>query len=488
MRPALKKYVLFLLLGLSFSGSNCEKEVSVSPPEPPVPQCTIAVKSNPSGASIYLNGKITGKVTPDSLRWLAEGTYKITLKKELYRDTTFYMTASEGRTSSIDIDYFADPAVYGSIECLSSPPGAAVYLNYKSTGRTTPCMFTNLLPGKYSIAFQAKGCRDDSLIVEVQSSHRAMASMVLNDTTVWNDYSTLNSSIASNNLSCIKVDKNNVKWIGTVDKGLIRFDNSSWQVFNTGNSIFIPNNYINCLAADKNGIWIGTNKGLSFFDGTAGTVYTTDNSPLPDNYINSVFIDNTGNKWISTLGGLALLQNTGKWQIFNASNSPLPDNAIADMGIDNTGTIWLGMQLQGLISFDGKSKIVLYNKENSKLPGSLVTALCANQSSSEVWAGFASTLPTGNDIGGIATFVNGAWVTVKGMPGTNFNSIEYHQGVHWISTPEGLVKCTSPSSVQIIDRNNSKLTTNFIKQVDFDSNGYMWIATGNAGLVCYKMK
>ncbi|MGE5499312.1 MAG: hypothetical protein ACM3Q2_14615, partial [Syntrophothermus sp.] len=148
----------------------------------------------------------------------------------------------------------------------------------------------------------------------------------------------------------------------------------------------------------------------------------------------------------------------------------------------------LGMESQGLISFDGKSKIVLYNKPNSKLPGSLVTALCANQSSSEVWAGFASTLPTGSDLGGVAAFVNGTWITVAGMPVTNFESIEYYEGKHWICTHEGLVKCTSPSSVEIIDRNNSKLPTNFIKQVDFDSYGYMWIATGNAGLVRYKMK
>ena len=67
------------------------------------------------------------------------------------------------------------------------------------------------------------------------------------------------------------------------------------------------------IAIDGSGNkWIGTDGGgLVKFDDTSWTVYNTSNSGLPDNYIHSIAIDGSGNKWIGTHGGLTEFNEGG---------------------------------------------------------------------------------------------------------------------------------------------------------------------------------
>ncbi|MFA8344041.1 MAG: PEGA domain-containing protein, partial [Rhodothermaceae bacterium] len=58
----MKINVLFLIFALILV--SCEKEVSVTVPQPKQPQGTIIVNSVPEGATILLDGKNLGKVTP----------------------------------------------------------------------------------------------------------------------------------------------------------------------------------------------------------------------------------------------------------------------------------------------------------------------------------------------------------------------------------------------------------------------------------------
>jgi len=59
---------------------SCEKEVSTSQPENPPGKAQINISSNPTGTKIYLNNKNSGNFTPDSITFLDEGRYSITLK------------------------------------------------------------------------------------------------------------------------------------------------------------------------------------------------------------------------------------------------------------------------------------------------------------------------------------------------------------------------------------------------------------------------
>lgn len=48
----------------------------------------VFVNSSPSEAQIYLNNSFTGKLTPDTLKYLEPGTYLVTLKLSGYMDSS----------------------------------------------------------------------------------------------------------------------------------------------------------------------------------------------------------------------------------------------------------------------------------------------------------------------------------------------------------------------------------------------------------------
>jgi hypothetical protein len=83
----MKKFTLLLLIIFSFFIIRCSDDS----PTDPLPQNSkgkMVIKSNPSGARIYLMGTDTGKNTPDSLD-LDPGTYDFFLYKQ-YFDTAFF--------------------------------------------------------------------------------------------------------------------------------------------------------------------------------------------------------------------------------------------------------------------------------------------------------------------------------------------------------------------------------------------------------------
>ena len=89
------------------------------------------------------------------------------------------------------------------------------------------------------------------------------------------------------------VDNSANKWIGfrTIggNAGLVKYDNSTWTLYNQTSSPVFPSNGVTALAKDNSGnIWIGTNDvGLVKFDGINFTTYNTANG-LPTNTITCV--------------------------------------------------------------------------------------------------------------------------------------------------------------------------------------------------------
>ena len=72
-------FILFVALFL-VTFISCDQEVSTSPPEPEPPQGFIYVKSKPTSFKIYLDGRFTGRFTPDSIPFVEETIHDVTLK------------------------------------------------------------------------------------------------------------------------------------------------------------------------------------------------------------------------------------------------------------------------------------------------------------------------------------------------------------------------------------------------------------------------
>lgn len=176
-------------------------------------------------------------------------------------------------------------------------------------------------------------------------------------------------------LAKLVVDKNNTKWFGTRDIGLVGFNENYGnlvKMIRTGDNGNLPIDDVTALAADtKNQLWIGTRRGLrvlSSVDGfasgpqqlqTESIIIIEDNLAqelLYEQYVTDIAVDGSNNKWLGTAdSGVFYVSPNGQQTIFHFTkdNSPLPSNNINDIAINGaTGEVFFATD-KGMVSFRG---------------------------------------------------------------------------------------------------------------------------------------
>lgn len=459
---------------------GCDKEVSQTPVAPPPPEGFIYVDSNPPGFAIYQNDRNTGRYTPDSLSYLDEGDYRITLKKLYWKDTSVTLSVTEEEVVNVNINYLANESMYGDINLFSVPEGAQIFLNDSLLSNTTPYTVENLLPGLYSIRFKLFDHRDVEFVAFVESSIRKNYSEAMRDTSVWIDFQIFNSGIQSNSLTAITIDQSGVKWIGSLDAGLISYNDFQFIIFNETNSP-IANNKINCVSVDVNNkIWIGTDFGLAVFDQFNWIVYNNNNSGLTSNIINSVNFDQTGNTWIGTASGLVKFDGL-IWKIFNDSQLRV---WAMDSEFDNQGINWIGTNEDGIVSLENDVlkfyPDTIYNYPTNRI-SSVTEDVIGN-----IWF---SHMPNSGQASGVSYWDGNVFTrSFLGTPDNNVNHI-FIDPVNnkWISTWEGFVWFDDGNSSQTFTSFNSLISSHQTNGSVRDQNGVVWITTTAGGLNKFKV-
>ena len=173
------------------------------------------------------------------------------------------------------------------------------------------------------------------------------------------------------NYGRLVVDKNDTKWIPSLEDGLVAFNetkNNRIGRFNTdlGN---LPSDNVSALALDKNNqLWIGTNKGLRVISNVNQFLQTTSLQPtnivIEENgiaeelfyqqYITKIEVDGANQKWVAIAdAGVFLVSASHKHIVyhFTKDNSPLPSNTINDIAADPiSGEVFFATDL-GVVSF-----------------------------------------------------------------------------------------------------------------------------------------
>jgi hypothetical protein len=83
----------------------------------------------------------------------------------------------------------------------------------------------------------------------------------------------------------------------------------------------------------ENNLRVGSEYGLRKFaagDNSTFRLYDTGNSPLPSPYILDVEADPSGGIWIATLSGLVRFDGTN-WMIYNQANTGMPGRIVYDV-------------------------------------------------------------------------------------------------------------------------------------------------------------
>jgi hypothetical protein len=147
---------------------------------------TASLGSDPAGATVYIDGRDTGRVTPTQL--LADkGRHTFLLRKQGYLDETTTVELSPGQTFSFspslkamgitdDIKtvgkfnkLFGGPDVsgMGKVMIKTMPKGAQITVNRRMVDKPTPVNFA-LNPGHYIVEITLSGYKPVQKIINVE--------------------------------------------------------------------------------------------------------------------------------------------------------------------------------------------------------------------------------------------------------------------------------------------------------------------------------
>jgi len=478
----------------------CEKDISTTPPKEEPPKGFIFVDSNPTNYKIYLDGRFTGRFTPDTLPYIEETEHLIELKRKYWLDSSSTIIAEPEVIKPVYIDFMKSAKVFGSLELKSVPENATIEIDDSLTTLHTPSTLTGLLPGVYNVTYHLDKHRSISAKTMVQSNKSTKVNMTLQDTSIWVDYTTRNSSLPNNNITTLAIDKDNKLWAGTINKGIVIIKGNKWEFLNTNNSL-IPSDRIRVIEVDENNsIWIGTDDGLvEYKDGMIQQIYNQYNTEIVGNsQINA--IDFYNDMVIAgSVDGILTIRD-GESKLYQLTDGEGVSTITAIKADENRKIVWAGVK--GNIVMYEVRDYGIYNPKgsaNSRLFGNLfLTKMLIRPSDGKLWALFSSsgvrfTLPNGSskllNVPPYLVVWNGAeWYYEKldNKEEILTDAIVSKDNYIWITTNMGLRK---QSTIRIVDKVvrsfNSGIFSEDLTAIEETETGMLWIGS-TEGLFKYK--
>jgi ligand-binding sensor domain-containing protein/signal transduction histidine kinase/DNA-binding response OmpR family regulator len=160
--------------------------------------------------------------------------------------------------------------------------------------------------------------------------------------------------VGENKINTLYVDKKNTLWVGTSGSGLFKYDkskNSFIQIFNGLKGVG-PNEFgyvFSVLETSDHKIWVGTAYRLFCLENIGNNkysykIFTSDNleGSIKSNYIVTLFEDHNKKLWIGSIdhGLFQYDENRGMFISFDLKDG-LPDNSILGISEDNEGNLWI---------------------------------------------------------------------------------------------------------------------------------------------------
>lgn len=228
-------------------------------------------------------------------------------------------------------------------------------------------------------------------------------------------------------------------------------------------------NSVNCVTVDADdNVWFGTNNGLSFFDGITWTSFTTDDG-MVDNSVTAIFVDSEGVLWVGTDFGLNAYDGSD-WILYTEGDG-LGDDRINHINEDANGVIWIG-ENSGFTKLE--SGILTSYSTDDDLPFGGVNHISFD-SNNEPWMA--------NSIFGLIHY-DGVDFTIyntnSGLINNNVRTVEIDVDDNkWVSTGSGISVLGSDN--QVSEHHTIMLqlpppdTLNPVVNLDFDSNGNVWV-------------
>jgi serine/threonine protein kinase len=156
----------------------------------------LAVSSKPQGASIFLDGRDTGRLTPATLN-VPKGQYRVTVAQNGFFDATYALECASGQRCEFSPQltpkghaeevkpvgklkrlFGGSPAIGSEVQIRTTPKGAQILVNQRPLGKATPAEF--IFPaGTYEITLTLPGYKPAHRIVTLAGAGKNSVEEVL---------------------------------------------------------------------------------------------------------------------------------------------------------------------------------------------------------------------------------------------------------------------------------------------------------------------
>ncbi len=290
----------------------------------------------------------------------------------------------------------------------------------------------------------------------------------------------------SNVIRDIVADADGSMWFATTI-GLARLHDGQWTLL--GVNAGLPSNRILCLAEERHGsrsvLWVGTDKGLARWDGSTWSVFDVRATGLPHERITSLLALRTEQGtvlWVGTDLGLARLAG-GRWTAFPAGGG-LPEARVSALAEGHSGGrsfLWVATDGGGLVRYDGKEWTAEEGLPSNRV---LSLALLDGGAGDELWVGTAE---------GLAHRAGGTWTVYNsqnaGLPSEQirrlFASRSGGRPLLWIGMNAGGMAVLHPGGWKALDFRNSGLPQAWVYHVAESGppeRPTYWFSTETGGL------
>jgi ligand-binding sensor domain-containing protein len=290
------------------------------------------------------------------------------------------------------------------------------------------------------------------------------------------DFWTADRGLPSVAVNKVFQSRENYIWLGTYD-GLLRFDGSTFMLYNSGNvPAFSINDVISAIEDHQGTIWIGTNGG-GLLKYSNGKFRRHGIGQYQNEIISCIYEDKRGNIWAGGKNGIIKI---GKGKI-NYHKIPNFDKVQATaITQDWNGNMWFGTQKNGIVFVRDSTEEVRNYGLTDKLSDERITTLYQDRAS-KMWVGTEAGLFTFNADSTFSLFEFEGKLPLN----TRINAVfEDMQGCLWVGTSDGLCRIYK-GNVEVLTVIQG-LPDNDIRSITADQEGCLWIGTYRAGLMRIK--
>lgn len=307
-------------------------------------------------------------------------------------------------------------------------------------------------------------------------------------------------SIAQDAFNSLLVDKDNIMWIGTKNKGISQLDLGG-KKFETythieGDNNTISSNQVYGITEDASGnIWVGTENGLNKLDPKRLIFKAFYHKPgnissINQNSIFCLYGDNYGKIWIGyfwmQMSKFDPVVNTNFRFIYNPSNPGSFNGwSLRQITEDKTGNLWIASG-EGLFVYNRRTNTFYRHLLDTNRP--FATRF---QQMNCVFIDSDENILAGSTENGLyilrkgdSAFINlrSSHIPSEKTPSDNYiNCIaQSENGIIWLGTQQGGLNSYDMRTGKFVYYTTQDgLSDNFIKGIIPDGNGKLWISTNN---------